>query len=62
MMCTILHCIVCIVLECMHCIDGPRSYGTVSAGSSEVRKGGAAFLQLKLTVNNGGQPEDTYMG
>ena len=34
----------------------------VSAGSSEARKGGNTFLQLKLTVNNGEQAEDVYMG
>ena len=38
------------------------SHATVSAGSSEVRRGGATFLQLKLTVNNGEKNEDVFMG
>jgi hypothetical protein len=34
----------------------------VSAGSSEVRRGGSAFLQLKLAINNGSKIEQVYMG
>lgn len=34
----------------------------VTSGSSEVRKSGKTFLQMKLTINNGVKNEDVFMG
>ena len=42
--------------------DAPVLTPSVSAGSSEVRRGGSAFLQLKLAVNNGSKTDQVYMG
>lgn len=38
------------------------THGVVTAGTEEMRRCGATFLQLKLVVNRGGRSEDVFMG
>ena len=46
-------------LQVNHLTDMEWRFGVVS-GSSELRKAGSTFLQMKMTVNNGVENEDVW--
>jgi hypothetical protein len=46
-------------LQVNHLTDMEWRFGVVS-GSSELRKAGSTFLQMKMTVNNGAESEDVW--